>query len=141
MVIGEKLWEGKGKSGPGFIKDISMEGVSMMYSWQAQVKGMGKAKGVDGNINVTAFGMTPPKGIAKSKDQGVFMTMTGDMAVVKGMDLMKTTMGANPKSVGLWSFMTMSEKLAWMNDLIAVVTFEAADPMWAEMNIAIWEWK
>jgi hypothetical protein len=100
---------------------------------------MGKAKGIDGNLNVTAYGMTPPKGIAKSTDQGVFMTMTSDMAVVKGMDLMKMVMGTNPKSVGLWSFMTMSEKLGWMNDTIAVVTFEATDPIWTEMNIAIWE--
>jgi hypothetical protein len=37
--------------------------------------------------------------------------------------------------------MTMSEKLGWLNNTIAVVTFEATDPMWTEMNIAIWEWK
>jgi hypothetical protein len=142
MVLGEKLWEGKGKSnGPGFIKDIDMSGVTSMYSWMAQMKGMGKAKGVDGNLNVTAFSMAPPKGVAKSKDQGVFMTMSGDMAVVKGMDLMKMMPGSKPSSVGLWTFMTMSEKLGWLNEVIAVVTFEALDPMWMEFNIAIWEWK
>jgi hypothetical protein len=37
--------------------------------------------------------------------------------------------------------MTMSEKLAWLNDTVALVTFEAADPMWMELNITIWEWK
>jgi hypothetical protein len=67
--------------------------------------------------------------------------MTGDMGVLKGFDLMKMTMGSKPTSVGLWSFMTMSEKLSWMNDLIAIVTFEALDPMWTEFNITIWEWK
>jgi hypothetical protein len=85
--------------------------------------------------------MTPPKGVAWSKDQGMMMSMTGDMGVVKGVSLMKMTMGKNPTSVGLWTFMTMSEKLGWLNDTIAVVTFEATDPMWTELNIAIWEWK
>ena len=142
MAIGEKLWEGKGKtSGPGFIKSIGMEGVTSEYSWMAQVKGMGRAKGIDGTVNVTAISMTPPKGVGAAKDQGIFMTMTGDMGVAKGFDLMKMTVGGKPMAVGLWSFMTMSEKIGWMNDLIALVTFEAADPMWMEFNIAIWEWK
>jgi hypothetical protein len=118
-----------------------MESVTSIFSWMAQVKGMGRAKGVDGNINVTAKSMMPPKGVGAAKDQGVFMTMTGDMGVLKGFDLMKMTMGSKPTSVGLWSFMTMSEKLSWMNDLIAIVTFEALDPMWTEFNITIWEWK
>jgi len=142
MVLGEKLWEGKGKSaGPGFIKYIGMDGVTMMYSWMADMKGMGRAKGVDGNLNVTAKSMTPPKGVAAAKDQGMFRTMTGDMAVLKGFDLMKMTMGGKPGSVGLWSFMTMSEKLGWLNDVIAVVVFEALDPMWMEFNVTIHEWK
>ena len=140
MAIGEKLWEGKGKSGASFIKSVGMEGVTSMYTWTAMMKGMGKAKGVDANLNVTGFSMTPPKGLAGSKDQGMLMTMTGDMAVVKGYDLMKMEMGKMPKSLGLWSFMTMSEKLAWINNTIFLVTFEALDPMWMEMNVAIWEW-
>ena len=68
------------------------------------------------------------------------MTMSGDMGVLKGFDMMKMT-GGKPGAVGLYSFMTMSEKLGWMNDLIAVVTFEALDSMWMEMNITIHEWK
>ena len=141
MVLGEKLWEGKGKSaGPGFIKSVGMDGVTSMYSWTAQLKGMGRAKGVDINLNVTGMSMMPPKGIAAAKDQGTFMTMTGDMGVIKGFDLMKM-MGGKPASVGLWTFMSMSEKLAWVNDVIAVVTFESKDPMWMEMDIAVWEWK
>ncbi len=142
MVLGEKLWEGKGKSaGPGFIKSVGMEGVTSEYSWNADVKGMGKAKGADLNIHVTAISTMPQKGVAPANDQGVFMTMTGDMGVLKGYDLMKMVMGGKPTAVGLWSFMTMSDKLGWMNDLVALVTFEAQDPMWMESNITIYEWK
>ena len=111
MAIGEKLWEGKGKSGASFIKSVGMDGVTSMYTWTAQMKGMGKAKGVDLNLNVTGMSMTPPKGVAWSKDQGQMMSMTGDMGILKGVSLMKMVMGKNPTSVGLWTFMTMSEKL------------------------------
>ena len=142
MVLGEKLFEGKGKStGPSYIKSIDAQGVTSIFAWTAQLKGMGRAKGVDGMLNVTATSMAPPKGVAGAKDKIMFFTMTGDMAVGKGMDLMKMTMGTNPSAVGLWSFMTMSEKLAWMNDVIAVVTMQATDPMWMEFTVTIHEWK
>jgi hypothetical protein len=139
MAIGEKLWEGKGKSGAGFIKSVGMEGVTSIYTWTAQMKGMGKAKGIDCNMNVTGMSMTPPKGIAWSKDQGMFMSMTGEMGILKGVSLMKMMPGKNPTSVGLWTL--MSEKIGWLNDTIALVTFEATDPMWTELNVTIWEWK
>lgn len=142
MVLGEKLWEGKGKSaGAGLIKSVGMEGVTSEYSWTAKMKGMGRAKGVDINIHVTAVMMMPPKGVVPAKDQGMFNTMTGDMGILKGFDLMKMTPGGKPAAVGLWSFMTTSEKLGWINDLIALVTFEALDPMWEQSNITIYEWK
>jgi hypothetical protein len=138
MGLGQKLWESKSKSNPDFIKDIKMEGITSVYSWMAQMKGVGKAKNVDCNLKVTGMSMTPPKGIGKSKDQGVLMTTTGDMAIVKGIDLMK--MGPKPMEVGLCSFMTMPEKLGWLNETIAVVVFEALDVMWNEVNISIYEW-
>jgi hypothetical protein len=141
MAIGEKLWEGKGKGGPGFIKEINMEGVKSLYTWTTQLKGMGKAKGVDCNVNVTGMSTAPPKGTATSTDQGMMMTMTGDMGTLKGYSVMKMVPGKNPNSVGIWTFMTMAEKLMWLNDTIALVTFEAADPMWMEMNVTVWEWK
>jgi len=142
MVLGQKLWEGKGKSvGAGLIKSVGMEGIISEYSWMAQVKGMGRAEGLDGNINVTAVSKTPPKGIGKAKDQGIFMMTNGEMSVLKGFDLMKMSAGSNPTAVGLYTFMTASEKLSWMNDLIALVTFQALDPMWMEVSITIYEWK
>ncbi len=68
------------------------------------------------------------------------MTATGDMGVFKGSDLSKM-MGTKPGAVGLYTFMTTSEKLGWMNDVIAVMAFEALDAMWMELNIIIYEWK
>src|SRR5208283_5687721 len=96
MVIGEKLWEGKGKSGAGFIKSVGMDGVVSIFTFTAQMMGMGKAKGVDCNLNVTGKSMMPPKGIGWSKDQGMLITITGDIGKVKGVRLMKMEMGKNP---------------------------------------------
>ena len=140
MVLGEKLWEGKGKSTSGRIKWVGMEGVAQEFSWMAQLKGFGCAEGLDCTIVVTANGMQPPKGLGTAKDQGILNTATGDMAILKGYDVAKMVEGKGV-SVGLWGFMTMSEKLNWMNELIAIVTFEALDPMWQEFNMAIYEWK
>ena len=133
------MFEGKGKSGPGFIKWVGMEGIAQMYTWNATVKGPGKADGVDCMISVTAKSMTPPKGVGMAKDQGIFRTTTGEMGVLKGMDLAKMVEGKTV-SVGLWSFMTASEKLGWMNDTIAVAEFQALDPTWQDFNITIYEW-
>jgi hypothetical protein len=139
LVLGQKLFEGKGKSGPGFIKWVGMEGIAQIYSWTANVKGMGKAAGAECMISVTAKSMTPPKGVGLAKDQGILRTTTGEMGVIKGMDMAKMAEGKTV-SVGLWSFMTSSEKLAWMNDLIAIVEFQALDPMWQDFNLTIYEW-
>jgi hypothetical protein len=139
FLLGQKLFEGKGKAGPSFLKNISMDGVKQMYTWTAQVKGMGRAQGAECFISVTAKGMTPPKGLGVSKDIGLFRTTTGEMGTIKGFDVAKM-MGDKPMSVGLWTFMTMSDKLGWLNDVIAIATFEGVDPMWQEFNIAIYEW-
>jgi hypothetical protein len=140
MVLGPKIFEGKGKSGASFIKWIGMEGISQIFTWTAELKGVGQAKGVDGMVSVTAKGMSQPKGPGVAKDQGMFNTMAGDMGVIKGYDVSKMVDGKG-KSVGLWTFMTMSEKLVWLNDMIALVTYEAMDPMWQEFKIEVYEWK
>lgn len=139
LVLGQKLFEGRGKSGPGFFKKISMEGVKQMYTWTAQVKGAGRAEGVECFISVTARSKTPPAGLGVAKDIGVFRTSTGEMGTIKGFDVAKMT-GDKPMSVGLWTFMTASDKLAWLNDVMAIVTFEGVDPMWQEFNMTVYEW-
>ncbi len=116
-----------------------MEGVKQVYTWTAQVKGMGKAAGVDCFISVTAKGKTPPKGLGAAFDQGIFMASTGDMGTLKGFDVSKMVNDKNT-SVGLWTFMTMSEKMMWINEVEAIVVFESLDAMWQEFKIEIYEW-
>lgn len=116
-----------------------MEGVKQMYAWTAQLKGAGQAEGVDCFLSVTAKGNMPPNGLGVAKDQGIFRTSTGEMGTLKGFDVAKMVQN-KPVSVGLWTFMTMSDKLMWLNNVMAIVTFEGVDPMWQEFNITIYEW-
>jgi len=67
------------------------------------------------------------------------MTASGEMGTIKGFDVAKMANGKNT-SVGLWTFMTMSEKMMWLNETIAVAVFVAADAMWQEFKIEIYEW-
>ena len=121
------------------IKGANADGVSLEYTWMADVKGMGKAKGVDGNILFTGNTMISPTGGGGTMGTGMFTTMTGDMAVIKGSGYGKPE-GAKGKGVGIWNFMTMSQKLAWMNMTVAITTQEG-DPMWKEFDLVVWEWK
>ena len=135
MVVGEKLWEGKGKYGTTSIKAVGPEGVTMEGTINVQLKGAGRAMGIDGILTLTNTISMEPSGVGWSHGQGMFNTMTGDMVVLKNSGI-----GKAGKSVALMSFMTMSPKLDWMNNLVALVTLEG-DPQWMEFDIAIHEWK
>jgi hypothetical protein len=49
--------------------------------------------------------------------------------------------GVNLVKCGLWGFMILSEKHAWINDLIVVVPFEVLGSMWMDFALTINEWK
>ncbi len=137
MVLGEKLWEGKAKTMSMTIKGINADGTMFEFTWAAEVKGSGKAAGLDGNILMTENVVVSPSGIANFVGNGIFNTMTGDTAVIKASGS-GTSEGAGGKGLGVWSFMTMSTKLAWLNTKLAVVTQEG-DPQVADL--VVWEWK
>jgi hypothetical protein len=139
LVVGEKLWEAKGKYGTPAIKAVGADGVCLEGTLAVQVKGVGRAKGIDGVFTYTNTILMGPSGMGSSHGQGIFTTMTGEMAVVKGSGIGKVE-GGKGKAVGLMSFMTMSPKLNWLNNLIAVITQEG-DPMWQEFELTIYEWK
>ena len=111
MAIGEKLWEGKGKSMGMMIESVESDGVVMMTTWVAQMKGMGKAKGIDGQVTFSSKVKMGPSGAGISQGQGILNTMTSEMAVIKGYGFGKPVMD-KAKAVGLWTLMSMSPNLA-----------------------------
>ncbi len=137
MVLGEKLWEGKAKTTGMTIKNVNGEGMTFEHTWMAPVKGLGKAAGLDGSIMFTENVLVSPVGIANSTGNGIFNTASGDTAVMKSAGSGK---GEGNKGMGLsiWNFMTMSPKLTWLNQTLAVVVQEG-DPQ--EFDVMVWEWK
>jgi hypothetical protein len=72
LAIGEKLWEGKGKYGTPAIKAVGAEGVSLEGTLTVQVKGLGRAKGIDGVVTFTNMIQMAPSGAGWSHGQGIF---------------------------------------------------------------------
>jgi hypothetical protein len=98
MAIGEKLWEGKAKAATTIIKGV--DGVWIMATWMADMKGRGKAKGVDGKITFSSKSRWVQTVQESGMGQGILATVTGDMAVVKGYGYGKPVMD-KAKSVGI----------------------------------------
>ena len=137
MVLGEKLWEGKAKTQSMTIKGVSSEGMTFEHTWSADVKGIGKAKGFDGNIFETETAIVTSTGAATAQGNAMFNLYTGETAFIKAQGFGR---GEGQHGMGLyvWSFVTNAEKLAWLNGTLAIVT-QDGEPQ--QFDLTIWEWK
>jgi hypothetical protein len=138
--IGEKLWEGNGKTQLMTVQEVNADGVTVEFTWSGDLIGVGHAKGVNGTIVFTGRKLATISGPGKgsTKGQGILFAKGGLVAI-------KSTGYGNPKwentkSVEIWNFLTASHKLNWLNDTVALVTQEG-DPSWKEFKITINEWK
>jgi hypothetical protein len=135
VVLGEKLFEEKGKMVTPFIKEIDADGITMKQSFTSEVKGLGRwPSGMNlgsGKVVVHQSG----KGYGKW--HGVFTTNDGEVIAWTGSGKSKRAAKAI-KGVMLVSFMTTSEKLKWMNDVIAVLDVSGDMMDFASVG---YEWK
>src|SRR5450759_1404346 len=67
MVIGEQLWVGEGKTQIMIVQDVGSDGVAVEFTWYREVKGTGKAKGIDGGIVFTGRKLAPFSGFGKAR--------------------------------------------------------------------------
>ncbi len=140
MGIGEKLWEGNGKTQTMTVQDVTADGIKVEFTWEGDLTGVGKAKDVNGTVIFTGRKLATLKGPGKGSTIG-----NGILFVKGGMVAIKSTGYGNPKwdkntSVEIWSFIAKSRKLSWLNDTVAIVTQEG-DPSWKEFKVTINEWK
>ena len=135
MAMGEKLFEEKGKATVIFIKEIGAEGVVLKQSFTSELKGHGRwPSGMNMGSGLVKM---MPNGMARGKWHGIFTASDGEMAVWKGCGRSKR--GPNSlKGVMLISFMTMSEKLKWMNEVTAIA--EVSGDMMNFTDVG-YEWK
>jgi hypothetical protein len=135
MALGEKLFEEKGKVTAGFIHQINLEGVVMKQSFTSEIKGFGKwPSGMNMGSGMVKM---MPGGHARGKWHGIFNLSDGEMVVWKGSGRSKRTANSI-KGVMLISFMTMSEKYKWMNDVIAIAEVSGDAMTFSDVT---YEWK
>ena len=126
MPLGEKLFEDTNKTTANTIKSVGPEGVTIEVSWMGDVKGVGRLSGVTGKSMASGTYTQGPNGIAAGHSQGILTTAQGDMVVWK-----INGTGRNDPSggnfIGMLTFMTTSQRLAWLNGVIAV--YEGRGPL------------
>jgi hypothetical protein len=137
LVLGEKLWEEKGKMTGVSVKSVGSEGVHMEETFASEFKGIGRfPSGRNmGTINI----VVRPDGHSSGKAQGICTTQNGDMMVWKLFGLSKPEAGKD-KSVAIIQLMTTSQKLSWMNGLL-VVYESIGDMKTMEFSGTGYEWK
>lgn len=131
------MWEEKGKVTAMSVKSIGPEGVHIEENFATEVKGLGRVP--SGRNMGTLNTVERPNGFISGTGQGIFTTQDGDSGVWKCYFLGKTEAGKY-KSVNIIEFMTTSQKLSWMNGLIAVEE-GISDPKTMELSGTGYEWK
>jgi hypothetical protein len=118
MPMGEKLFEEKGKYTMMFVESVDADGVTMKQSFSSELTGFGRfPSGM--NMGSGTIWMKQD-GKAFSKWAGMMMTKDKEMIVWNATGQGKQ-MGDALKGIVVVTFMTKSEKYAWMNPIIAVL--------------------
>jgi hypothetical protein len=138
VVIGERLWQGKARTIINVVKSVSKEGADLEYTWEAQLKGAGKAKGFDGALTFTGNTTINSTGGGTTVGSGIFTTAAGDIVVIKGCGYAKPEAGRG-RSIAIWRFIAMSEALHWMDSIVGIMT-QDGDAGWQEFDVVIYEW-
>jgi hypothetical protein len=120
LAIGEKLFEEKIAPRGFAIKSVGSEGVEFEYSVTGEITGFGKAEGVKATNMGTMCSFVRPAGITTGTAQGIMTTTDGDSVVWKLCYAGKSS-SAGGRLTGTMTFMTMSQKLAWLNSTICVI--------------------
>ena len=122
----------KGKTLTMAVKNVSVDGATLEYTWMA------KLKGLDIALTFTGTKVADSLGAGATVGQGVFFTKEGDMVMVKSFGYGRPKQGQG-KSIEIWSFIAVSQNLNWLNSTITVVTIEG-DDQWKEFDVTINEW-
>lgn len=121
MTMGEKLFEEKGKMTMTFVESIDANGIVMKQSFNSDVTGLGKfPSGMNMGSGTIWIGMDNK---AHGKWHGMMMTQDNETIVWNGSGHSKRNQGAM-KGIMVITFMTKSEKYAWMNSIILIKEIE-----------------
>lgn len=119
MALGERIWEGKGRSTGLTVKSVGVEGTSMEMNAVADLKGVGRLEGVGFRDMGTVAGLIRPDRTFVATGQGLLTAKEGDIVAYKAFGMYRIEAGA-AKGPSLLTFSTASARLSWMNGFVAV---------------------
>ena len=133
-MLGENIGEGQGKrtgrrvlcTDPHFKIEVSFEDMTTLLGL--------------GGMNIGTYVSWPkPDGSVHGEGEGVFQTMSGDMATWKGIGVGQFGAGGSISYRGCVSYFTSSQKLAKLNTYSAAFEFEVDAA--GNTHSKFWEWK
>ena len=136
MALGEKVAEEKGSVIGMSVKSIDANGMSIEFSFASEVQGIGRYP--SGRDMGTLSSLDGPH-TNRSTGQGVIITKDGEMLPWHGSGIDKRV-GDKIKGIFLATFTTMSQKYAWMNDVLIVLDSEASADR-TKFSDTAYEWK
>lgn len=136
MVLGEKLWEEKGKAIGVSVKSVGAEGVAMEISFASEVHGFGRCPS---GKNMGTLSVLQRPSTSTSTGRGVFVTTEGESLPWHYVGVAKIV-GGRTKGPGLVTYNTHSQKFAWMNDLLCLLEGEGAADL-SDFSDTGHEWK
>jgi hypothetical protein len=140
LAIGEKLFEWKGGTTGVTIKSIGSDGVTTERNIAGEVKGFGRAASISGESMATSTAVGQPSGLFHVSGHALTTTKDGETVAVKISAVSKRE-GGKVRGVGLSTYMTTSASLSWLNSLVTIDEFEAADIAAREFVFTSYEWK
>lgn len=136
LVLGEKIAEEKGKVTGLTVKSVGPEGVHIEETFVSEVKGFGR---FPSGRDIGTFNVVQRVGsVFSGTGQGTKTTLDGDSAVWKCYFIGKLE-GGKYKSLTIIEFMTTSQKLSWMSNLVAIEDITMDENR--ELSGIAYEWK
>lgn len=90
-------------------------------TWEAHLKGSGKAKDYDGAITFTGNTTINSTGGGATIGSGIFTTSSGAIATIKGSGYARPQAGRG-RSIAIWRFIALSQALSWVDKLVGIMT-------------------
>lgn len=138
MFSGDTLWEGKGKTHSMIVKEARENGGTLEFTYSATLTGHGKAEGLNVTLTFTGSKIANLLGAGSTTGQGVFFSKEGNMVSVKSVGYGKPRRG-RARSIEIWTFNASTEKLKWLNNIVATVSIDG-DDQWKNFTLTINEW-
>jgi hypothetical protein len=135
LVLGEKVAEEKGSAVGMSIKSVGADGIATESSFVSEIQGFGRFPSGKNMGTITAI--EGPK-TSRGTGQGVCVTNDGE-ALPWHYSAIGRRVGDKHKSVAIVTFSTLSQKYAWMNDLLLVLDIDISLD-YSQFSDTAYEW-